>query len=110
MVKINRFEVWNTQLNPTVGSEIRKIRPCVIVSPDEINKYLNTVTIAPLTSTQKKYPTRVFCTFQGKQGQVAIDQVRTIDKSRLISKLGELDQSTSKDICSVLVEYFKYKG
>jgi mRNA interferase MazF len=79
---VKRFEVWNVELNPTKGSEINKTRPCLIVSPNETNKYLNTITIIPLTSTIKPYPTRLNCSFKGKQGQLVVDQIRCIDKSR----------------------------
>ena len=105
---VKRFEVWHVDLNPTVGSEINKIRPCLIVSPDEVNKHLNTVIIVPLTNTLKPYPTRIDCQFMGKQGQLAIDQVRSIDKSRLSRKLGTMDMETSEKICSRLIETFRF--
>jgi len=108
MVKVNRFEVWLVELNPTKGSEISKNRPCLIVSPDEANRYLSTVTIVPLTSTLKGYPTRVDCTFEGKNGQLAIDQIRCIDKVRLVKKLGFLDDDACKTLCEVIVETFRY--
>jgi len=105
---VKRTEVWMVQLNPTLGSEIKKSRPCVIISPDEVNKYLNTVTIAPLTSTSKPYPSRVNCTFDRKKGQVAIDQIRSVDKERLKKKLGVMDKHTVEAIFNLLQEYFKY--
>ena len=105
---VRRTEVWTVQLNPAVGSEIKKSRPCVIISPDEANKYLNTVTIAPLTSTIKSYPSRVNCTFDRKKGQVAIDQIRSVDKERLKMKLGVMDKHTVEAIFDLLQEYFKY--
>ena len=105
---VKRTEVWMVQLNPTLGSEIKKSRPCVIISPDEANRYLNTVTIAPLTSTIKSYPSRVNCTFDRKKGQVAIDQIRSVDKERLKKKLGVMDKHTVEAIFSLLQEYFKY--
>jgi mRNA interferase MazF len=108
MVMMKRFEFWQVSLNPTQGSEIKKIRPCLIVSPDEANKYLRTVTIVPLTSTIKNYPTRVNCIFEGRQGQLAVDQIRSVDKTRLIRKLGTLDEAVSKQICYTIVETFKY--
>ena len=108
MVGPKRFEVWIVQLNPTVGSEINKIRPCVVVSPDVANMFLNTVTVVPLTSTIRSYPTRVTCSFEGKQGQLAIDQIRSIDKVRLIKRIGEIDIKTSKLLCEVLIENFRY--
>lgn len=108
MVVVKRFEVWLVGLNPTVGSEISKSRPCIVVSPDEANKYLHTVTIIPLTSTIRDYPTRVDCRFDGKEGQLAIDQIRSVDKVRLVKKLGTMDEKTCKALCSILVEAFKY--
>ena len=108
MDMVKRFDIWNTELNPTIGSEVNKIRPCLIVSPDEANKYLNTVIVVPLTSTSKPYPTRIDCQFMGKSGQLAIDQIRSIDKSRLGKKLGELDIETSEKICSAIIKTFRY--
>ena len=108
MVNVKRFDIWLVRLNPTLGSEINKARPCLIISPDEANKYLRTVTIIPLTSTLKKYPTRIGCTFDNKRGQLAIDQIRSIDKDRLIKKLGVLDEETSILVCSVILETFRY--
>ncbi len=105
---VARFEVWLVTLDPTRGSEIAKTRPCVIISPDSVNKYLNTVLVAPLTSTQKPYPTRVDCQFDGRDGQIALDQVRSIDKVRLVKKLGELDERTNQQICTTLVALFTY--
>jgi mRNA interferase MazF len=103
---IKRFEVYLVNLDPTVGSEIRKARPCLIVSPDEMNRYIGTVIIAPMTTKGRDYPTRVLCTFKGKNGQVVLDQVRTVDKSRLIQKLGRIDKQTQEDVLSVLAELF----
>ena len=105
MDMVKRFEVWQVELNPTVGSEINKIRPCLIVSPNEVNKFLNTVIIVPLTSTLKPYPTRLDCKFKGKQGQLVIDQIRSIDKARLILKLGVMDTDTNKNICWLALIY-----
>jgi len=103
-----RFEVWLVNLDPAIGREIKKTRPCVIVSPEVINKFLDTVITAPLTSTIRSYPTRVSCTFQKKNGEVALDQIRSVDKIRLIRKLGTLDDSTCKLICEILQEMFEY--
>lgn len=108
MVAIKRFEVWLVGLNPTVGSEISKSRPCIVVSPDEANKYLHTVTIIPLTSSIRDYPTRVNCRFDGKSGQLAIDQIRSVDKTRLVKKMGVMDEQTCKQLCNIMVETFKY--
>jgi mRNA interferase MazF len=103
---INRFEVYLVNLDPTVGSEIQKTRPCLIVSPDEMNHYIQTVIIAPLTTKGQSYPSRVACRFKGKGGQVVLDQVRTVDRVRLIRKLGRLDGKTSARVLEVLHEMF----
>ena len=95
-------------LNPIVGSEIKKQRPCVVVSPNEANQHLNTVTVVPLTSSIRTYPTRVAIRFQNKKGEMAIDQVRSIDKSRLVGKLGQLDQKTARKLCESLVQTFRF--
>jgi len=108
MDMVKRFEIRNAELNPTIGSEINKIRPCLIVSPDETNKYLNTVVVVPLTSTLKPYPTRIDCHFQEKKGQLAIDQIRCLDKTRLGKKMGELDNETSRKLCAAIVETFRF--
>jgi len=105
---VKRFEVWQVELNPTKGLEINKTRPCLIVSPNEVNKFLNTVVIIPLTSTIKPYPTRMDCQFRGKHGQLVVDQIRSIDKTRLIEKLGSMDTNTCKAICELILETFKY--
>ena len=105
---IKRFEIWRTNLEPVKGSEISKTRPCVVISPDVSNKYLNTVTIAAMTTSIKTNPTRVDCTFKAKKGQVALDQIRSVDKTRLIKRLGILDEDTNKNICKVLIETFSY--
>ena len=103
-----RFEVWLVNLDPTQGSEINKTRPCVVISPDELNRYLRTVIIAALTSTARSYPSRIDCQFQGKAGQVALDHIRSVDKSRLVRKLGALDTATSQEVCTRLQELFEY--
>src|SRR5581483_8939939 len=92
---INRFDVCLINLDPTVGSEIKKTRPCLVVSPDETNHNIRTVIIAPLTTKGQPYPTRVPCRFKGKDGQVVRDQIRTVDQSRLIRKLGKIDGNTA---------------
>ena len=106
--QVRRYEVYLVNLDPTQGSEIQKTRPCVIVSPDEMNRYIHTVIIAPMTSTQRDYPTRVNVVFQRKKGQVVLDQIRTIDKSRLIKRLGVLPELRSREVASVLQEMFVY--
>ena len=87
---MKRFDVYLVTLDPTLGSEIRKTRPCLIVSPDEMNRHIATVIIAPMTTRGRDYPTRVPCRFQGKQGQVVLDQLRTVDKVRLVKRLGRI--------------------
>jgi len=101
-----RDEVWLVSLDPTQGSEIQKTRPCVVVSPDEANNYLRTVIIAPMTTVERPYPTRVGITFQGRRGQVALDQIRAVDRERLIRKLGRASIKTVQAVSSVLVEMF----
>lgn len=103
---VERFEVYFIDLNPTIGSEINKIRPCVIISPNEMNNALNTVIIAPLTSTIKKYPMRVNCSVDGKNGQVTLDHLRSIDKKRLKKKIEILDDVTSEEIKETLKKMF----
>lgn len=108
MVDARRFDVFLVNLDPTVGSEIRKTRPCVIVSPDEMNRHIRTVIIAPMTTKGRPYPTRTPLTFQGKKGMVVLDQIRTIDKERLVKKLGALPETTGKKISALLGEMFAY--
>lgn len=103
---VRRFEVYLVSLDPTVGSEIRKKRPCLVISPDESNRYISTVIVAPMTTKGRDYPTRVNCSFKGKDGQVVLDQIRTVDKSRLVQKLGEVDSKTKTEVLSVLAEMF----
>ena len=93
MVTVQRFEVWLVNLDPAQGSEINKPRPCVVLSPDEMNRYLRTVTVAALTSARRDYPSRVDCTFQGKEGQVALDHIRSVDKIPPGAPLGRVAQS-----------------
>src|SRR6266849_3456961 len=103
---INRFEVYLVKLDPTVGSEIKKTRPCLVVSPDEMNHSIRTTIIAPMTTRGPSYPTRVPCRFKGKNGQVVLDQLRTVDRARLLKKLGQLDGGTSATVLQVLQEMF----
>jgi len=103
---ISRFEVYYVNLDPTIGSEIKKTPPCVIISPNEMNHNISTIIIAPLTSKLKNYPTRVPCKVEGKQGQIVLDQIRTIDKSRLIKKIDTLNKNTQKKVLNVLSELF----
>ena len=104
---VQRFEIWWVNLDPTIGSEVKKIRPCLVVSPNEVNQYLNTVTVIPLTSTLKLYPTRLNCIIQCKQSQLVIDQVRSIDKLRLKSKMIDLPIEYKVPITTMILEYFK---
>lgn len=101
-----RDEVWLVSLDPTQGSEIQKTRPCLVVSPDEANEYLRTVIVAPMTSTERSYPARVSITFQRKRGQVALDQIRAVDRRRLVRKLGAAPAKAAQTVSSVLVEMF----
>lgn len=103
---VKRFEVYLVTLDPTVGSEIQKTRPCVIISPDEMNGFIKTVIVAPLSTTSKNYPSRVFCSFQGKDGYIILDQIRTVDKIRLLKILGTLEKNTCNQILQVLQEIF----
>jgi mRNA interferase MazF len=103
---IRRFEVYLINLDPTIGSEIQKTRPCLIISPDEMNDHIATVIVAPMTTKGRDYPTRVHCQFEGKAGQVVLDQIRTVDKTRLVKKLGEIGADTQKEVLAVLMELF----
>jgi mRNA interferase MazF len=103
---VNRFEVFLVNLSPTVGSEIQKTRSCLVVSPNEMNHHIRTVIIAPMTKKGQSYPTRVPCRFKSKKGQVVLDQIRTVDQSRLIKKLGQLDSHTAGQVLDVLSEMF----
>jgi mRNA interferase MazF len=95
-------------LDPTLGSEIKKTRPCLVISPDEINRHIRTVIVAPMTTAGKDYPTRVPCKFQNKKGQIVLDQLRTIDKVRLIKKLGIINPQTQTEVISTLQRLFSY--
>jgi mRNA interferase MazF len=101
-----RFDVYLVSLDPTVGSEIRKTRPCTVVSPDEMNRHIRTVIVAPMTTQGRAYPTRVGCRFKGKAGQIVLDQLRTVDTQRLVKKLGTLDTGTQGDVLRVVAEMF----
>lgn len=105
-VVISRFDVYLVNLDPTIGHEVRKTRPCLIVSPNEMNQYIGTVIVAPMTTKGRDYPTRVNLTFQGKKGQIVLDQIRTIDKIRLIKRLGKIDKNTAQKVLEILEEMF----
>ena len=107
-VVIKRFEVFLVGLDPTVGSEIQKTRPCLIISPDEMNQHIRTVIIAPITSASKDYPSRVRCTVQERPGHIVLDQIRTIDKTRLIRRLATIDRPTQMTVVNVLQQMFAW--
>jgi mRNA interferase MazF len=99
---VSRGDIYLVALNPTRGSEIRKTRPCVVVSPDEMNAYLHTFIVAPLTTGGHPYPFRARCSFDGKDGHVVADQLRAVDRERLIRRLGSLSETTLNDLLAVL--------
>ena len=103
---MTRFDVYLISLDPTIGHEIKKTRPCLIISPDEMNDNISTVIVAPMTSKGRKYPTRVSCTFQGVQGQIILDQIRTVDKRRLIKRLGKVSSQAQGYVLDRLSEMF----
>lgn len=103
---MHRFDVFLVDLDPVSGAETGKTRPCLIVSPDEMNRALKTVIIAPLTTVRRGWPTRIEVTFQRKLGEVALDQIRTVDKTRLVKFLGKLSPRSSRDTLEVLGEMF----
>jgi mRNA interferase MazF len=105
-MEINQYQIFLVNLDPTTGSEIKKTRPCVIISPNEMNKYLQTVVIAPMTTSSKNYPTRVEIKQDNKIGWIVIDQVRTIDKQRIIKPLGRLSKPEIKEVKSIIKETF----
>jgi len=102
-----RDEIWLVSLGPTRGVEIQKTRPCLVVSPDEMSQHLRTVIVAPMTTASRPYPTRVPVKFQGKDGQVALDQLRPVDRTRLIRRLGKVSESAALTASSTLVEMFR---
>ncbi|HVG31867.1 MAG TPA: type II toxin-antitoxin system PemK/MazF family toxin [Pyrinomonadaceae bacterium] len=103
---VKRFDVYLINLDATIGSEIQKTRPCLVISPDEMNRFIRTVIVAPMTTKGTSYPTRVACKFQGKSGQVVLDQIRTVDKSRLARRLGKIDKQTQTEVLAILGEMF----
>jgi mRNA interferase MazF len=106
MGMVKRFDVYLINLDPTLGKEIQKTRPCLIISPDEMNQHLSTVIIAPMTSKGRNYPSRIDCKFQGKAGQIVLDQIRTVDKIRLTKRLGKLNPEESQKVLNLLAEIF----
>jgi mRNA interferase MazF len=103
---VKRFDVYLVILDPTVGHEIKKSRPCLIISPDELNRHISTIIVAPMTTRGRTYPTRIPCIFQDKKGQIILDQIRTVDKSRLVKRLGKIDIETQKEVFTVLANLF----
>lgn len=104
---IHPFEVYLVPLDPTQGSEMRKTRPCVVVSPSQMNDYVRTILIAPMTSTPRPYPFRINCRFAGHDGQIALDQIRCVDRSRLVKRLGTIDDATARIVRAALVKSFR---
>ena len=105
-MEVNQYDIFIVNLDPTVGSEIRKTRPCVVVSPDEMNRHLKTIVIAPVTSQSRDYPTRLKTTLEGKVNWVVVDQIRTIDKVRIIQKIGRLSSGEIRDLKSIIRETY----
>jgi mRNA interferase MazF len=104
---VQRFDVWLVALDPTLGSEIQKTRPCLVISPDEMNDYIATVIVAPMTTKGRSYPTRIACSFQGKKGQIVLDQIRTVDKVRLVKRLGRISEKAQDEVVEILQELFQ---
>ncbi len=105
-MEVSRFDIFLVNLDPAVRSEIKKVRPCLVISPDEMNHHIRTVIVAPMTTRGRLYPTRVPCRFKGRSGQVVLDQIRTIDKERLVKKVGRIDRRTAEAALLVLSEMF----
>jgi len=108
VAQAGRFDVFLINLDPTIGKEIKKTRPCLIISPDEMNEHIATVIVAPMTSKSRNYPSRVNCKFKGKLGQIVLDQIRTVDKIRLVKKLGVIDEKSQIDVIKFLQEMFAF--
>jgi len=107
MHQVTRFQVWLVELNPTRGREINKTRPCVVISPNEMES-LSTVLVAPMTTKGFEFPCRIRCHFNGKSGLILLDQIRAVDKSRLKKELGSINENTQKELCECLQEMFAY--
>lgn len=103
---VKRFDVFLVNLDPTIGTEIKKTRPCLVISPDEMNAYIQTIILAPMSTKARDYPTRVGCRFEDKDAQIVLDQIRTVDKSRLIKRLGRISATAQKQVLAVLAELF----
>ncbi len=107
MTSVTRFQVWLVSLNPTKGGEINKTRPCVVISPNEMTA-LSTVLVAPMTTKGFDFPCRIMCNYKGKNGLILLDQIRAVDKTRLVKKLGSIDEETQIELCNALQELFAY--
>lgn len=105
-MEIKRFDVYLINLDPTIGHEIKKTRPCLIISPNEMNRHISTVIVAPMATRGRNYPTRISCTFQGKKGQIILDQIRTVDSNRLLKKLGSISKQAQHKTLKILQEMF----
>ncbi|MGH9367522.1 MAG: type II toxin-antitoxin system PemK/MazF family toxin [Thermoanaerobaculia bacterium] len=105
-VVVRQFDVFLISLDPRVGREIKKTRPCLVVSPDEMNRHIGTVLVAPMTTKTQAYPTRAACRFRGKSGEIALDRIRAVDRSRLVRRLGRMRPATQEDVLAVLAEMF----
>lgn len=103
---VSQFDVFLVSLDPTLGREIKKMRPCLVVSPDEMNRHLGTALVAPMTTKTRAYPTRVACRFRSKTGEIALDQLRAVDRSRLVRRVGRIQRAAQGDILAVLAEMF----
>lgn len=103
---VKRFDVYLVNLDPTIGREIKKTRPCLVISPNEMNEHIGTVIVAPMTTHGRSYPTRIPCRFQGRDGQIVLDQIRTVDKARLVKRLGQINSATQKAALMLLAEMF----
>ena len=105
-MEINRFDVVLVSLDPTVGREIKKTRPCLVISPNEMNHNISTVIVAPMTSTGRDYPTRISCVFKGTKGRIVLDQIRTVDRKRIIKSLGVISKKSQGNVMNVLGDMF----
>jgi mRNA interferase MazF len=105
-MEVSRFDIFLVNLDPAIGSEIKKTRPCLVISPDEMNRHIRTIIIAPMTTKGRPYPTRVTCRFKGRSGQVVLDQIRTMDKERLVKRAGRIDRRAAEAVLLVLSEMF----
>lgn len=103
---MRRFDVVLVNLDPVVGREIRKTRPCLVVSPDEMNRHIATLIVAPMTTKGRDYPSRVPCSFSGRKGQVVLDQLRTVDRARVVNHLGRIAEGTQREVLAALQEIF----